>query len=263
LTLEEKVMIESDVPEALQVSLDSLTGIVMRHGPDAETRTFICMATHLGDGAWATFSDNVFGGRVYDQFMGTQEIVDIWIHTVSGGVFPARWGHMAIVKPLAILYAPGSGARAPEIATAAEMSYPDYRKVWRNSFGGAAVFADGGFDTTRPTVAVEGRIFHRPAFARWDVHREERALAVLAGMSSPGKKDAGGPVVDDGGRLAGMLLGPDYGAADEHKGWYMPVDYILPSLEMARAGALSTRERLGSAVDYVSHRSHDVDFVGV
>lgn len=246
--------------EALQATIDSLTAVIMRHGPGENTRTFICMATHLGGGTWATMRDGVFGGRVYDQFTGDHQAIDLWVHPVTGGEFPARWGHLSIMRPVALIHAPGSGASLPDYATAAEMSYPDHRLVWRNSFGGAKHFSDLEFDPTTKMVAVECRIYHRPLNLRWSPHRDDITPAVCAGMDYPGNKDAGGPVVDEQGRLAGMLLGPGAGSGEEHKGWYIPVDYILPSLAMALESAPRSRERFGSAIHYVEHPSHEVEF---
>lgn len=248
-------------PEAAQTAIETLTGFVMRHGPGKDTRTFLAMATHLGGGTWATLAGKVYGGRVYDQFTGTHEIIDLWIHPVGGEPHPVRWGHMAIMKPLALLHAPGSAGDAPAIATAAEMAFPDYRKIWRHSFGRAQVFADNSFDTTAPSVAVEGSIFHLPSFARYDA-QEDKAIApaVLAGMDYPARKDAGSPIVDAQGRLAGMMLGPDYGPGSAHAGWYMPIDYILPSLAMATAALPHATGRHSSSIDITSHRTHDVYF---
>lgn len=248
------------VSPALQSSIDMVTGVVMRHGPGAGTRSFLCMATYLGDGNWAVIADSVYADRdrVYKDFIGDRQILDLWIHPVGGGEHPVRWGHKAALKPLAILHAPGSGVVTPEYAGAAEMAFPEYTKVWRNTFGGSRHYGD--LDLTKPTKAVEGCIFHRPMFTRWNPHRDDAAIVVEAGMDYPGEKDAGGPVVDAKGRVAGMLLGHGYGGGDEHKGYYMPIDYIVPSLQMALAGANANEARILATVDFVGHRSNDVEF---
>jgi hypothetical protein len=253
-------MPEQTIARELQSSIDSLTGVIMRHGRTEKDRTFLGMATYLGSGNWAALTDQLFGARINGEFTGTQEIIDVWIHPVTGGEFPVKWGHVSIIKPLAILHAPRSGAQEVVYAHAAELAFPDYRKVWRNSFGGARVFSDLEFHTNEPTVAVECCIFDTPRFARWSVQRDDATPAVHAGMNYPGHKDAGGPIVDEGGRLAGMLLGPDYGSSDEHKGWYIPVDYIEPSVAICRAALPTSRQSIRGPVHYVAHRSNDVEF---
>lgn len=251
-------------PAIAQQAIETLTGVVMRHGPDKDTRTFVAMATHIGTGTWATMADRVYGGRVYDNFTGTHEIIDLWVHPVDGSeAQPVKWGHMSIVKPLALLHVPGTNRRGdPDFVTAPEMAFPDYRKIWRHSFGGAQVFSDNEFDPTLPSIAVEGSIFHLPAMARYDVHGEgdQIAPAVLAGMEYPGRKGAGSPIVDELGRLAGMFLAPDYGMGSSHAGWYMPVDYILPSLSMARTARPLVKGRHSPSIDFATHWTHDVDF---
>jgi hypothetical protein len=218
------------------------------------------MATYLGDGAWAAIADDVYADRdrVYGEFVGDRVMLDIWIHPVGGGEHPVRWGHKAAMKPLAILHAPGSGVTTPEYVGAAEMAFPEYAKVWRNTFGGSRMYA--ALDLTKPTKAVEGCIYYRPMFTRWNPHREDAAIVVEANMDYPSEKDAGGPVVDAKGRVAGMLLGRGYGGGEEHKGYYMPIDYIVPSLHMALAGAMVRETRILATVDYVGHRSNDVEF---
>lgn len=249
-------------PAAAQDAIENCTGIIMRHGPDKETRTFLAMATHLGGGIWATMADKVYGGRVYDQFTGTHELIDLWIHPVGGTPQPVHWGSMSIFKPLAILQAPGTeGLAAPAgFADAASMAFPEYRKNWRHSFGGAKVFADAEAEMDQESIAVEGAIFHLPAFARYDALQDASTPCVLAGMDYPGRKDAGSPIVDEDGRIAGMLLGPDYGPGSAHAGWYMPIDYILTSRAMALAAIPHAKNRHSASIDYASHRSHDVDF---
>lgn len=246
-------------PHAVTSGMALHTGIIMRHGPDADTQTFLAMATYIGQGCWATRNEHIYTGRAYDKFTGTRQLIDLWLHIGDRDPVPVQWGHSSIFSPLAIIHAPNSLDVEINALRASDIDYANFHPLWRHSFGGWDVFSDGQFDPTQASVPVLGHVHHAPCMTRYLADSDATAPAVLGSFQYPGTKDAGGPIIDSNGHLAGMLIGPDYGSGNQHKGYFLPWDYIVPSLQFSLARA-SISPSILSPIDHVEHHSHDVAF---
>lgn len=260
-------------PEGLMDAFRGIAGTIKRHGPDEETETFVALASRIGEGLWATITKGVFGGRVYDQFTGTAEIIDLWIHPMDGRApMPVQWGHQCVVDPIALLFVPADMEPVPaRTVSAAAMAFPEFKKIYRLSFGGRHNFDQDGVpqELSDADVPVEGSIYDGPyrqtyTPAYYDPGKEgpdRSTICVRAGLDYIGRRTLGGPILDASGRIAGVLIAPDYGNDSAHAGYYVPIDFILPSVALAMAGAAQKdRGRHKNGIDMVSHRSRDVDF---
>ena len=246
--------------ETINETMTSITGIIMRHGPDPETRNFVAMATCLGNGIWATVGEKVYGGTVYDKKRGDQELIDLYIHPLgSNKNHPIEWGYNGVLKPLALLYSSGTENIQPiGHAPAYELTFPEYRRIWRHSFGGWNAFTDMEFDHSLPTEAVPGSIMSKPTTLKYSPDAESHSLIILGDMKYPGKKNGGSPILSEDGRLAGMLIGPNYQPGSQHTGWYMPVDYIHPSFEMVKVCAKEENRKMRPYIDWATHLSSKI-----
>jgi len=282
-----------EIPEAATLALRANVGMVCRHGPDGEIDQ-LCMATRLGDGLWATVHDRgVYGDRVRNQYRGTLEVVDLHLHVETDGArvaLPVRWALHAAIDPIAFLGVPGDKAEAPQFVGAAEMLWPDYRKIYvpaptpkeDDRFFGPSKASD--IDMDAPFAVKAGAVFGPPRLQNYrsgsaDAHRAgspsddawsrryeiaSRATTICVQGDMDYSRDGvlGAPVSDGTGRIAGVVVGAGLGNQSDHIGAYVPIDVILPLAAVASTmhessigkGTYTTR------VDFVSHESTDVDF---
>jgi len=235
------------IPELM---LRSISGQIFRHGPDGE-QELICSASRLRDGYWLTVGDRgIYGGTVYGQWQGTQVLVDLWMHFQDGREpLPIAWSHQTAFKPITVLYVPSDAGVDSKIGSTALTHIRDYIKIFQLLNG-----------------EVEGcSIYNRPWTVRYDVHDEHKVA--IAGRCDLGyhypRTGYGSPLVNDTGHLVGVIIGSDWGTDSSHAGFYVPADFIAPSLELL--GVFEQRLKVdrrsySAGIDFVSHRSSDVYF---
>lgn len=218
---------------------------ICRH-PYRGERSFVAFATHLGGGAFATICD----GKLqlpFDKWDGLGRYSNLRVHLLdgSGQMFWIDWIYETPILPIAILQVRGHGVEswpAPEIATMAAMSGKNH--LWRIGYS-RGVFGDQNLDipslgTEPPQVVTDGWICTHPVmtYFRNGADEEYGKMATIAGHACfgyPNKSDLGGPVVDNEGDLAGVLVGVDLGSQESHVGAYVPADLIMPFVGFARA----------------------------
>jgi hypothetical protein len=267
-------MKDKATPPAALAALRSCTGALFRHGPNG-SREYLSLATRLETGVWAGVEDRgVFPGSVYGEFCGTEVVVDLFLHVASddGSVkeHPVRWAMRTPFAPVALLGVPGAVGDAPQLAPSAEMAWPEYQHVHRPAFGGAERWdgfvrrADRVFEG--PVTGVEGSIFERPMVQTYrcgsDDASRKRAICVSADMGYPTDLHVGGAVVDDFGRLVGVIVGTSPGPERGHVGMYVPADVLVPSVAMAHASieARHRSDRHSTGIETVQFRNSDVDW---
>lgn len=237
------------------ISLLKLTGgkVYRRNPNEVQPTEILCSATWLGDDMWLTVADRgIYGGTVRGEWRGLLEVVDIWIKPDDVDEFiPAIWAHQTSMKPIIVLKT--AKGRRPHvnnsnIASTASTLLVDYYKLVRNEDG----------------KIYQSAIYDRPWMARYDVERET-AVAMVGRCDMNyrlSKKEFGAPMLTQDGKLAGVIVGSDWGTDSSHAGFYVPVDFIIPSIDILRA--MLTRMHAGEStwrigIDYVKHESSDVD----
>lgn len=273
-TERENKMTDKTTPPAALAALRSITGALYRHGPD-EGREYLSMATRLETGIWAGISDRgVFPGSVYGKFCGESVVVDLYLHLVDedGGTteLPVQWAMRTTFPPVVLLGVPGDVGEGPQIASAAEMTWPRYQSIHRPDLVGLK--QTGGFVRRgeirfeHSVAGVVGSIFEEPMLQTYrcgsDNAAGSRAVCVSASYDYPSDAIVGCPVVDDFGRLVGVTIGVNPGPERSHVGMYVPADLVITSIAMARAGIEAIRRRDSGfpAIEMVQFRNSDVMF---
>lgn len=240
--------------KALIAHLRLIGGQIYRHDREGNEE-LICSATRLKNGYWLTVADRgIYGGRVYNETQGTMVLVDLWLHPNDGRApMPIKTAHMTAMKPVAILFVPGDAmvgnAGDGIIGSTALTHQRDYVKIYRD--GGSEVY--------------ESSIYDRPWPQRYDVERDN-AISIVGRCDMGyrmGRHNYGAPMVNEDGRIVGIIVGSDWGTDSSHAGFYVPADMLLVCLELY--GVLEQRQSNGESVwrvgiEHVSHRSHDVYF---
>ena len=239
----------------LETRLNQIGGRIFRHDREGNEE-LICSATRLKDGYWLTVADRgIYGGMVYGEHQGTAVLVDLWLHPHDGRApMPIKWAHRTAMKPIAVLFVPEDAKHANVvdgvIGSTALTQVKDYVKIYRNEEGGSL---------------HESAIYDRPWMCRYDVDRDNAmAIAGRCDMGYRMRKTAyGSPMVSGDGQIVGVIIGSDWGTDSSHAGFYVPADFIAPSLSILnvyeqRLAARESEWRL--CIDRVSHRSHDVYF---
>lgn len=252
-------------------AIRSHTGAIVRHGMDGR-REFVCLATRIGTGLWASVWDRgAYGGTVYGDRQGTRVLVDLHLHAFGStdDGMPVQWATQTAFRPIMIFAVPSDASPAPIVAPTAEMCFPEYQRIHRPHLEGAERFQRPSLrsetDTTASLGAVVGHIHGAPCIQRYrsgsdDAHRFE-TTCIEAAMDYPSDVHLGGPVVDDFGRLAGIIVGAGMGPQYDHVGAYVPVDMLAAHVDVARAAwAEGSGSRHSLNVDRVEHRSSDVLF---
>ena len=261
-------------PEAAVHALQSTTGALYRHGPNG-SREFLSLATRLENGIWAGVQDRgIFPGKVYGKFCGTEVVVDLYLHivTAEGGVeiLPIYWAMRTPFAPIALLGIPGDTGQGLDVAPTGEMTWPQYQHIHRPAIAGTERF-DGykprgeiSFDV--PVSAVPGSIYEQPMTQSYrkngDDNSHLKAVCISADMDYPSDTILGGPVVDDFGRLVGIVIGADQGLERGHVGMYMPADFLPPVIALAKSNleASRRRDRSWTGVEFVQFWNSEVEW---
>lgn len=267
-------MKDKTTPPAALAALRSLTGALYRHGPNG-SREYLSLATRLDTGIWAGVQDRgIFPGSVYGKFCGTEVVVDLFLHVIAedGTVseLPVQWAMRTPFKPVALLGVPGDDGMAPQIASTAELSWPEYQHIHRPDLPGYRRFGDfrprGETPYEQPIGGVQGSIYEMPMLQHYrngadDAH-DRRTICVSADFGYPSDVHIGCPVVDDFGRLAGVTVGVDPGPERSHVGMYVPADFLLPAVELARASLVALRrgDRHSTGIERVQFWNSEIDF---
>ena len=282
-----------EIPACVAPALSSAVGMVCRHGPDGEVER-LCMATRLETGLWATVHDRgVYGDRIRGRHRGTLEVVDLHLHVGTGDdrrALPVRWATKSAIDPIALLGVPHDDGAALPTVGAAEMAETQYRRIHvpaptpieGGRFFGPTRASD--VDPDAPFAVKTGATYGPPRLQTYrsgasDAHRvgrpsddlwgsvydeASRRVAVCVQGDLDHSRDAvlGAPVVDDEGRLAGVVIGAGQGGEYEHVGAYVPVDVIMPLAAVAKTLHRTSlgRGAYTSMVEFVSHESTEVDF---
>ena len=258
-------MKNEETPEVALASLRSITGALYRHGPD-NSQEYLSMATRLETGIWIGVKDRgIFPGRVYGNFCGTEVVVDLYLHQVAedGEVIelPVQWAMRSLMSPLVVLGIPGDRGDAPEIASSAELAWPQYQVIYRPVIQGNERYDTYSKRADTPFLAQvsakKGSIYDPPMLQHYrngaDSAANQRSICISADMNYPADIYVGGPVVDDFGRLAGVIIGTDPGPERGHVGMYVPADLIPSSVEHAYAAleALKRGDRYSTGIELV------------
>ena len=107
--------------------------------------------------------------------------------------------------------------------------------VWRIGFS-RSVFPDQDLDPSRPAQISSGYTNRPVANSQFrgatDPFHKHHSIVVDCCLDYPGRCDFGAPVCDDKGRLAGVIVGNDTASGYTHIGYYMPVEIILPFIDI-------------------------------
>lgn len=246
-------MADAEIPTLVAASLSSCGAALWRHERGKEP-DFIGMATHLGDGLFATVGDQ----GVESPWGGRGKWQDLRLHLLDGSG-AVLWGDWVDSIPNALVVIKARPSRrlpvGPAHAPMHELAGCEYPKVWRIGFG-HGVFGD--LDHSSPPRMTEGCALDVPRVSFYrngaDKAADLRAVCVHANFDYPRRKDWGSPVVAEDGRLAGVLIGGDLGPERSHQGAYVPVDLVMPHALVALA--ISKRSRFSGPMPV----SHHADF---
>jgi hypothetical protein len=226
-------------------SLKGSIAAICRHPYNGE-RSFVGFATHFGGGAFATVTD----GKIklpWTEWKGAGPYHDLRIHLLdgSGATFWVDWVYETPIMPVAVLQVRGEGIERwpdPEVATIAAMHGKNH--LWRIGYADCQ-FADHRLEldslgTEPPQVVKAGWICTHPCLTYFRHGGDpefsgKRTIAGHACFDYPTRSDLGGPVVDNEGRLAGVLVGANLGPQEAHVGAYVPSQMIIPFVGEARA----------------------------
>ncbi|MFZ3482158.1 hypothetical protein [Sphingomonas sp. 3-13AW] len=268
-------MKDKATPPAALAALRSLTGALFRHGPDG-SREYLSLATRLETGMWAGVEDRgIYPGSVYGKFCGTEVVVDLYLHLIAGDgsviELPVQWAMRTTFRPIALLGVPGDVGETPQIASTAEMTWPQYRSIHRPDLPGFSRFgtyvprAETTFEL--PVEGVKGSIYEPPLLQPYRYASDERAAeritaCVSADFDYPSDIHIGCPTVDDAGRLVGVTVGIDPGSERSHVGLYVPADFLTPMIALAHASkaAMRRRDRSWTGIELVKFWNSDVMF---
>jgi len=244
-------MREKEATPAAQQALAACAAALWKHTEGKEPE-FLCMATHIGDGMFAT----VYDRGAENTKWGEERYTDLRLHLLDGSG-RVIWGDWATKSPLApILLIQSRGADdlpTPEFTSMGEMAQKEYTDVFRIGF---ERYLDR--KEVRTQAAAENRFMistgctiHDPEMGWYRSGADEPTKSdgsrpmsadtvnVHCAFDYPGRTDLGSPVVDSRGRIAGVLIGGDLGPDIGNQGSYMPIDMILPFADLSR----SLRER--------------------
>lgn len=223
--------------------LKNALATVWRWGYEGEP-VYVCLATHIGRGRFAVTTDagirNPWGSS-YGPFS------DLYVSTTFYGgerpddLIPVRSVYESPITPIFLLtvdLASIDAMPAPSIATMGEMESRRNSTVWRIGFS-RCVFPDQNLDTTRPVQITSGYtnrpVANSPFRGATDPLHERHSIVVDCCLDYPGRCDFGAPICNDDGRLAGVLVGNDTASGYTHIGYYMPIEIILPFIDLENA----------------------------
>ena len=264
-------MTKDTSPQPAVDAIRAQTAALYRHGPNG-LREYLSLATRLETGIWAAVKDRgVFPGTVYGEFCGTEVVVDLFIHTLGAlgdrVELPVKWATHTAMHPICLLGVPGDDGAGANIAPTAETTWPEYQRVHRPKLPTGERF---GQWVKREDMVIEdeihaeqGSIFGQPMVQTYrngaDDNYRQNAVCVIADMGYPADIHLGGPVVDDFGRLVGVIIGADLGSEYSHTGAFVPADHLTVAIAIAKA-AIASKERFRSGIERVQHRSNQVDW---
>lgn len=168
-----------------------------------------------------------------------------------------------------LLGVPGDLADGPQHAPIGELAFPEYQGITRPVLHGHGRF-DKWSDrkdidiSKEPFGAVRGSSYDTPMLQSYrngaDDDYRLNSICAHGDMGYPSDTQLGGPVFDDFGRLAGVIIGADLGPERGHTGAYVPADFILVAAALAKAAVAAARERghHSFGIDFVEHQSNDV-----
>jgi hypothetical protein len=209
---------------------------------------YVCLATDLGRGRFAVAGDagirNPWGSS-YGPFSDLYISMGFCGGDTPSDLIPARSVYECPLTPICLLTLDLDTIETmptPAIATMGDMERRRNSTVWRIGFS-RSVFPDQNLDPSRPAYITNGYTNQPVANSQFrgatDPLHKHHSPVVDCCLDYPGRSDFGAPICDDNGRLAGVLVGNDTASGYTHIGFYMPVEIILPFIELD--GALSRR----------------------
>lgn len=205
---------------------------------------FVCLATNLGRGRYAVVSDGGIKnpwGHVYGPFS------DLYISSGFDGsqppsdLTPVRSSYETPIPPVSLLTLAGTDhdlLPSPRIATMGAIEQARNATVWRMGFS-QGVFPDQDKTINRPARATPGYINRPVARCQFrgaaDPLYETRGIVVDCCFGYPGRCDFGSPVCTDDGGLSGILVGNDTSSGHTHIGYYVPIEMLLPFIDLENA----------------------------
>lgn len=244
----------STVPAAVATSLSSLAAALYRHTHGQEPE-FLCMATRLSQGIYATVADRVARKKWRENLYE-----DLRLHLLDGSVLWVDWAAKCPVTPVLLMEARGAEMSEIDIAGMADVAAAGtYPTVWRIGYGQPVW---GKVEMEKGPRMAAGAVMSHPEMTWFrngaDQRRDERTIAAHANFDYPGKHDLGSPVVIDDGRLAGILVGGDLGPESAHQGAYVPAELVMPFIGLIRQLQPSGwRAFLAYRLDYCFHHADE------
>ncbi|PZR90866.1 MAG: hypothetical protein DI537_17470 [Stutzerimonas stutzeri] len=245
--------------EAVVSGLGHAFETVWRWGDESDP-SFVCIATNLGRGRVAVITDAGIQnprGSDYGPFSDLYVSKSFRGGAAPDDLVPVKSVYECPVTPISLLTLdlPSIDALpAPRFASMASMETRRSPKVWRMGFADG-VFPDQEMSHDRPARFAKGypnRPVCRSTF-RGSTDRlfsQHTSVVVECCLDYPGRCDFGAPVCDEDGDLAGVLVGNDTATGYTHIGYYVPVEILLPFIELEsvlgsrRSGVFGIHERV-------------------
>lgn len=204
--------------------------------------TFVCLATNLGRGRLAVTADAGIRNQRGNPYGPCSDLYVSLIFYGGAGptdLLPVKSVHECAITPVCFLTLdlPSiDNIPTPPIAGMGAMEARRNTSVWRMGFADG-VFADQEMSTTRPARIANGytnRPVSRSTFrgATDPLYKDHSSIVVDCCFDYPGRCDFGAPVCNDDGHLAGVLVGHDTATGYTHVGYYVPVDLLLPFIDL-------------------------------
>jgi hypothetical protein len=194
----------------------------------------VCLATRLASGYWVTCYDLVFGIN-----RGRCEVPPADLTILHHGVhYPVRWSVDLALEPMLLMHVeqdnlPAVGATAPM----SEYLVGPILQLWRIGYSDAWWKKTPAWDAPIifDGVTISGECqcqFFRSAS---DPMSERNAPNVHCQFNEPQRSDYGAPVVLNDGRVAGVLIGGQFDDQTRARGAFMPVEFIMPFVNLWKA----------------------------
>lgn len=235
---------ETSPPDAVVDGLKAAFASIWRWSDEGKPE-FVCLATNIGRGRLAVTSDAGIRnqrGNPHGPFS------DLYVSLIFYGgagptdLIPVKSVYDCAISPVCILTLDLPSIEnipTPPIAAMGAMEARPNTTVWRMGFADG-VFADQTVSTARAARVASGYtnrpVSHSPFRGGSDpLYSQHSSIVVDCCFDYPGRCDFGAPVCDVNGHLAGVLVGHDTACGYTHIGYYVPIEIILPFIDLENA----------------------------